>query len=149
MLLWLVIVFYFDSLFKGVSFIDCVEKEDLIVRIQETVNLDPNEIAMKKAALLIYQSKSISCFTGAGMSVESGIPDFRYWFLKLFIDSLAKITRSKGGLWEKYDPNIYASFSNFKSDPAQFWEMMEECKAIILPSKPNEGHKALAELGIF
>ena len=55
--------------------------------------------------------------------------------------------RSKGGLWEKYDPSIYASFSNFKSDPAQFWEMMEECKAIILPSKPNEGHKALAELG--
>jgi len=32
------------------------------------------------------------------MSVESGIPDFR----------------SKGGLWEKYDPSVYASFENFK-----------------------------------
>ena len=55
-----------------------MEKEDLIMRIQETADLDPNEIAMKKAALLIYQSSTISCFTGAGMSVESGIPDFRY-----------------------------------------------------------------------
>jgi len=64
------------------------------------------------------------------MSVESGIPDFR----------------SKGGLWEKYDPSVYASFENFKKNPANFWEMMEECKAIILPSKPNTGHKALAEL---
>lgn len=69
----------------------------------------------------------------------------------LLIDSCKlsiSLSRSKGGLWEKYDPSVYADFGNFKANPARFWEMMEDCKAIILPSKPNEGHMALAELGL-
>lgn len=115
---------------RSVSFEDCIEKSDLIARAKATEDLDPNEIAVKKAAELIKQATSIVCFTGAGMSVESGIPDFR----------------SRGGLWEKFDPSVYASYDVFKSDPGKFWEMMEECKAVIGPAKPNAGHLALAEL---
>lgn len=55
-------------------------------------------------------------------------------------------SQGQGRLWEKYDPSVYASFKNFKQNPSDFWEMMEECKAAILPSKPNPGHVALAEL---
>jgi len=64
------------------------------------------------------------------MSVESGIPDFR----------------SKGGLWEKFNPEKYASYDHFIKDPHDFWEMILEMGKVLHPAKPNKGHLALAEL---
>jgi len=64
------------------------------------------------------------------MSVESGIPDFR----------------SKGGLWEKFDPQKYASYQHFMEAPHDFWEMVVEMGKALSPAKPNPGHLALAEL---
>ena len=54
---------------------------------------------------LIKESKYIVALTGAGISTESGIPDFR----------------SPGGLWERYDPSEYAEYLSFLTNPEKFW----------------------------
>jgi NAD-dependent deacetylase len=83
-----------------------------------------------KAAEIIKKSKHMIALTGAGVSVESGIPDFR----------------SAGGLWDKYDPAIYASIYSFKSMPEKVWDMIFDMIEITENAKPNNAHFALAEL---
>jgi NAD-dependent deacetylase len=68
--------------------------------------------------------------TGAGVSVESGIPDFR----------------SAGGIWEKYPPEIYATIDGFREDPERFWKFFLELARLCADAKPNAGHQALARL---
>jgi len=85
---------------------------------------------IKEVAKLIKKSKSCVALTGAGISVESGIPDFR----------------SPGGLWSKYDPSYYASIEVFIKHPAKIWNMIFEMLELIVNAKPNNGHLALADL---
>ena len=85
---------------------------------------------IRRAAEAIKRSKTAIAFTGAGISVESGIPDFR----------------SAGGLWEKYDPAIYASIDTFRTQPERCWEMIFDTLELTYAAKPNPGHIALAEL---
>lgn len=85
---------------------------------------------LEKAAEIIKKSKNMISLTGAGISVESGIPDFR----------------SSGGLWDKYDPAIYASIYTFKNNPEKIWEMIFELMEMTGTAKPNAGHIALADL---
>jgi NAD-dependent deacetylase len=59
----------------------------------------------EEVAALMADLKHCVALTGAGISAESGIPTFR----------------SKGGLWEKYDPMIYASIETFRQDPSKYW----------------------------
>lgn len=90
----------------------------------------PHEEDIEEARKLVQDSQRIAAFTGAGISVDSGIPDFR----------------SEGGLWTRYDPNEYATYESFLKDPSKFWTMGKELAEVILAAEPNEAHTALAEL---
>ena len=85
---------------------------------------------IQKAADLLLNSKEAIVLTGAGISTESGIPDFR----------------SEGGIWEKYKPEIYGNIKAFLKDPSKFWDMAQKIAPNLFKAKPNPGHYAIAEL---
>lgn len=82
------------------------------------------------AADILIRSRSTLALTGAGISVESGIPDFR----------------SAGGLWSRYDPAEYATIGAFRANPEKVWHMLMEMDAIVGQARPNPAHMALGEL---
>ncbi len=87
------------------------------------------EDALKQAAAWMATSRKTIAFTGAGVSTESGIPDFR----------------SAGGLWARYDPAEYATLGAFRADPEKVWRMLAEMEEVFA-AEPNAGHLAMAEL---
>ena len=88
------------------------------------------ETTYQKIAQLIVDLKPCVALTGAGISAESGIPTFR----------------SKGGLWEKYDPMVYASIETFREDPSKYWTIRGEFIRNYDSYKPNKAHITLADL---
>ena len=88
------------------------------------------ETTPEKLAAILRQHRRLVALTGAGISVESGIPDFR----------------SEGGLWERFDPMEYAHIRAFRNNPAKVWELLKEMDATLLRARPNPAHLALAEL---
>lgn len=84
----------------------------------------------EEAARRLGESKYAVALTGAGISVESGIPDFR----------------SPGGLWSRFDPLEYGYIESFRRNPAKVWGMLLELDALISRAEPNGAHIALAEL---
>jgi len=88
-----------------------------------------NESYKDVAGLMAAQKKCV-VLSGAGISAESGIPTFR----------------SKGGLWEKYDPTVYASIEVFRKDPSKYWEIRGEFIKNYDRYQPNAAHRALREL---
>lgn len=89
-----------------------------------------NQKLIERAARDLLLSKKTIAFTGAGISVESGIPDFR----------------SAGGLWEKFDPEEYAHIHAFYSNPEKVWLMLKDMFTLVMTAKPNPAHLGLAEL---
>ncbi len=88
------------------------------------------EMRYQEVARLIKEHGNSVAFTGAGISVESGIPAFR----------------GGQGLWEKYDPMEYAEISAFLRSPDKVWSMLREMGDVILRAKPSPAHKALGVL---
>ncbi|MFW9910090.1 MAG: NAD-dependent protein deacylase [Candidatus Thorarchaeota archaeon] len=86
--------------------------------------------SIENARKLISKAKRVSALTGAGISVDSGIPDFR----------------SEGGLWKRFDPHEYATPESFMRDPKKFWTMGRELAETIIKAEPNSAHLALAAL---
>ncbi len=84
----------------------------------------------RTVAQLLVSDKQCVALTGAGISAESGIPTFR----------------SKGGLWEKYDPVVYASIEVFNQDPSKYWTIRGDFIRNYDNYEPNAAHYALAEL---
>jgi len=84
----------------------------------------------KEVALLIRDLGHVVAFTGAGISVDAGIPAFR----------------GGQGLWEKYDPMEYAHINSFSRNPAKVWTMLREMAQVIFEAKPSPAHLALSEL---
>lgn len=81
-------------------------------------------------AHLIASARHAVVLTGAGISTESGIPDFR----------------SAGGLWETHDPMKVASMTTFMDDPALFWRFHRPRIDMLSAVSPNPAHEAVAEL---
>jgi NAD-dependent deacetylase len=87
--------------------------------------------AADRLAALIHQSECTIALTGAGISVPSGIPDFR----------------SPGeGIWEKVEPMQVAHIDAFRRDPAKFWSFYRPRFQMLGDKQPNGAHRALAEL---
>jgi NAD-dependent deacetylase len=86
--------------------------------------------AAEELASLIRERGPAVVLSGAGMSTESGIPDFR----------------STGGLWEQVDPYEVASIDAFRRDPLHVWRWYGPRVGMLTAAEPNEGHRALAEL---
>jgi NAD-dependent deacetylase len=87
--------------------------------------------AAEQVAALLRDSRRAVVLTGAGISVPSGIPDFR----------------SPGtGLWENVDPMEVAHIDAWRRDPNRFWSFYAQRFASLTDKQPNEAHLALAEL---
>ncbi len=91
-----------------------------------------NEEQLRTCARWINESAKGVVFTGAGISTESGIPDFR----------------SPGGIWDRFDPSEL-SFQNFQSNPRSrrtYWNFYRENWMVSRDVKPNQAHLAVASL---
>ncbi len=85
---------------------------------------------LQVAVKLINNNQHITVFTGAGISVESGIPPFR----------------GENGLWEKYDP-YFLNINYFMKNPKKSWELNKELfYSMLTDCKPNKAHEVVAKL---
>lgn len=85
-----------------------------------------------RLARLFAEARRPVVFTGAGVSTESGIPDFR----------------SPGGIWERFDPDEF-NYTNFIGSLAgrrKYWQLGRTIYPVIRAARPNPAHHALAEL---
>lgn len=87
---------------------------------------------IQKGAQMIKEAQKILVFTGAGLSTESGIPDFR----------------SPGGLWEKYDPTdfFYQRIISDEGARTKYWAMIKDVYGILAKAAPNRAHIAIKAL---
>ena len=93
---------------------------------------DAMDARLDRAADLVTTMGRVVVFTGAGISTESGIPDFR----------------SPTGLWARYDPDDF-SFPNFmRSEEARrrYWTVGRELYGAIRAAEPNAAHRAIVDL---
>jgi NAD-dependent deacetylase len=88
------------------------------------------EKLIDQAADILISSEFTIALTGAGISVDSGIPDFR----------------SAGGLWSRFDPAEYATIAAFRANPGKVWKMVREMGELIDQAQPNMAHTGLGEL---
>lgn len=79
---------------------------------------------------MIGSAKRIVAFTGAGISTESGIPDFR----------------SPGGIWTRYKPIYFDDFMSSEEMRREAWRRKFATDEVMLKAEPNAGHRALAKL---
>jgi NAD-dependent deacetylase len=85
---------------------------------------------VSELARLIVENQPCVVLTGAGVSTESGIPDFR----------------SPTGIWAEFDPLEYATLGAFRRDPEKVWRFYAPRFSMLTEAEPNRAHVALAEL---
>lgn len=87
-------------------------------------------VSIEALASLIRRQRPCVVLTGAGISTESGIPDFR----------------SPSGVWSSFDPMEVATIDAFRRDPERVWEFYALRLRVLDEAEPNDGHRALARL---
>jgi NAD-dependent deacetylase len=87
-------------------------------------------MSVARLAELLREAQPCLVLTGAGVSTESGIPDFR----------------SPSGIWKQFDPLEYGSLDAFLADPEKVWRFYGPRFAMLASAEPNRAHVALAEL---
>jgi NAD-dependent deacetylase len=102
---------------------------DLGVEV-EAVDGETLRMGIERLAELVRDRGPAVVLTGAGISTESGIPDFR----------------SPTGVWAQYDPEEYATLQAFQADPVKVWSFYSLRYRALTEAQPNAGHEALAEL---
>jgi NAD-dependent deacetylase len=88
------------------------------------------DMSVERLADLLRERRPCVVLTGAGISTESGIPDFR----------------SAEGIWPRYDPFEVGHIDALRRDPVQVWEFYALRLEALGQAEPNDGHRALAEL---
>lgn len=89
-----------------------------------------DQAGLAEAAVALRAAGKVVALTGAGISVASGIPDFR----------------SPGGLWTVFSPEEYATIEVFERNPVKAWELFRALGKVLVGKEPNAAHRALAEL---
>jgi NAD-dependent deacetylase len=87
-------------------------------------------VSIERLAEIVRDNQPCVVLTGAGVSTESGIPDFR----------------SPTGIWAQFDPLEYGSIEAFRADPARVWSFYAPRFSMLTEAEPNDAHRALAEL---
>src|SRR6202051_377983 len=85
---------------------------------------------LERAADLVRDAENLVILTGAGISTESGIPDFR----------------SPGGVWTKQTPIDFSDFLRSDDARRETWRRRFAMEPILRQATPNRGHRAVAEL---
>ena len=85
-------------------------------------------MTLEEFAARLRGSREVVFFTGAGISTESGVPDFR----------------SPGGIWTKYQPVYYDEFVSSEAARERYWAMKRETHELYKDVRPNVGHYAIA-----
>ncbi len=99
--------------------------------VKKSLEVDVKEQIDKVAQWIIEVQRTV-VFAGAGLSTESGIPDFR----------------SPGGVWDRYDPEdfYYQNFISSETSRIKYWQMSTEMYDSIRKAEPNPAHLAIAEM---
>lgn len=92
--------------------------------------------SIRLAGRLLRQSRWTAVLTGAGVSTESGLPDFRS----------TPAHGRRGGLWTGVDPMRVASATAFARDPDAFYEFYQHRLSHLAGAQPNAAHHAIAQL---
>lgn len=85
---------------------------------------------VERASGLLRRAKKVAALTGAGISTESGIPDFR----------------SPGGVWSKYRMVTLQEFLSSHEDRVEYWKRKKESYPAMASARPNPAHFALTEI---
>ena len=101
-----------------------------VEKVNPSIAVQYLDMSVRRLGELLRERRPCVVLTGAGISTESGIPDFR----------------SAGGIWEQYDPAEVAHIDAFRRDPVRVWEFYALRLDALRHAEPNEGHRALAEL---
>jgi NAD-dependent deacetylase len=92
--------------------------------------MSENDAGISQLRSMIKESKVGVVFTGAGISTESGIPDFR----------------SPGGIWTKYQPINFNDFMASEEMRRESWRRKFASDAVMQQAQPNKGHLAVGKL---